>query len=74
MSARLPADLLLIESYARQIEALCAAAVESANGVGEGLEELSRVAALARTLNEQIAALRRRYPLPGPASPPGLFA
>ena len=74
MSARLPADLLLIESYARQIEALCAAALESANGAGEGEEDLSRVAALARTLNEHIVALRRRHPLPGPSAPPGLFA
>ena len=73
MSTRLPADLVLIESYARQIEVLCAAAIESLDGADEG-EELARVAALARTLNERVAALRSRYPLPGAASPPGLFA
>lgn len=75
MSNRLATDLMLIDSYTRQIEALCAVAIESLDNAQEGERgELLRVAEQARALGERVNALRRRHPSPRHVPLPTPFA
>ena len=75
MSRRLPTDLMLMESYAQQITALCMAALESLDGTDETEREaVLGVAAMAGALGERVETLRRRHPLPPQTALPGFFA
>jgi hypothetical protein len=75
MSERLAADLLLIESAVRRIEALCAALAGDLADADEGdRAAVGQMIELTRALDERVAALRRRYPLPRAVPLPATFA
>ncbi len=61
--SRLAADLMLIQSYTRQIGALCTAALECLDDADAAeRQEWQRLAELVGQLGGQVEALRRRYP------------
>lgn len=75
MTSRLNTDVLLMQSYAKQIQALCTVMHEALDEADQ-LEraEVEDLIELARRLGDGIDAFARRYPPARDAPLPGMFA